>query len=161
MKKFSRIRCPNWPKSFRYASLMTREICEFSSCNHFEFFVWIMKVPASSSRPMHVFVSSLNVTFIQFYTGHDCFSLTDIDLIFLSFWVNATFRLCFLCVHPISFSWFLQVKNINSAFNPFVFNLCLVLFLSLRHIFAPNKRFSQHFTLDYLLEWVLRHFLSS
>ena len=71
---------------------------------------------------MQNFDSSLNITFIQLSTCHDCLSLAHFNLMFSVsvFWFSFEFSLCKSnFIQPIlSF-----VTNIDSYFNPSIFHL--------------------------------------
>ena len=95
------------------------EMCSFSSSS--SFFVSLdlhqTKVPASYPCPKQIGDSSLNITFIQPSTVHDCFSSAHCDLVF-SLGVSVGLLLSHF-LHPVSYS---SLTNIDFCFCPFVFN---------------------------------------
>ena len=99
----------------------------FSSGSHFyvSFELYQIKVLASSSWPKLIFNLSLNITFIQLSTRHDCFSWSSFNHISYSLYVG--FWLAFLCVNPILFNR-LTVLSPISCFHQFAFLLLYILY---------------------------------
>ena len=96
---------------------------------------------------MQILHSSLNTTFIQLSTRHNCFSLAHFSLICIC----ANFRLIFfLCIShfikPISHS---SVTNVVSWFNSFVFHLFCCIFSI--YIFCIYRFMFSILTLSYRL----------
>ena len=74
-----------------------------------------IKFLVSSPWQMQNLDPSLNITFIQLSTHHNCFSLTWFNLIYFCLCVNSCFYLAFLNVNSISFSWFPTVLSQSLA----------------------------------------------
>ena len=82
----------------------------------------LIKIWASSPKSMQILDSSLNITFIQLSTHHDCLSLAQFNLMFSRLCFRASFPLAFfLCkshfTQPISNS---STTNIDFYLDPFV-----------------------------------------
>lgn len=103
------------------------------------------KVPASSPRLMQIPKSSLNITFIQWSTPQDCFSLAHCNL-FFCFGVSAGFCLPCLNVNPRFLTVLSQTLTRVSSY--LFFNCFVVHFL-----------FSSHIALSFL-SWCFDVFLS-
>ena len=71
----------------------------------------LTKVLASWPWPIKTLDLTLNITFIQLFTRHNCFSLAHFNLIFFCLRVIGNFRLVLLYVNVISFSWFRTVVS--------------------------------------------------
>ena len=93
----------------------------------FTFFLFFLfecpltKILATLLWSMQILDLSLNITFIQLSTCHDCFSFAHFNFIFFHlYWFLFDFYLFkSYFIHPISYSF---VTNIDSHFDTFVFH---------------------------------------
>ena len=92
--------------------------------------------------------SSLNITFIELSTLHDCFSVTHCKLVYFCFGVGASFCLVFLLCK----SYFIQLISYSYVAN-IDFCFCLYIFHLIHYVFSIFKAYRFDFSI--LILWHL------